>query len=106
MKAEIIAVGTELLTPHYTDTNSLFITDKLNECGIDVHWKSVVGDNRDDLVDLLRISLARSQLTVICGGLGPTEDDLTREIVAEALHRPLFRNVELLEMIRKRSKPM
>ena len=102
MKAEIIAVGTELLTPHYTDTNSLFITDKLNECGIDVHWKSVVGDNRDDLVDLLRISLARSQLTVICGGLGPTEDDLTREIVAEALHRPLFRNVELLEMIRKR----
>jgi nicotinamide-nucleotide amidase len=102
IRAEIIAVGTELLTPHYTDTNSLFITEKLNECGFEVRLKSVVGDNKEDIVDLLQRALLRSQLIVLCGGLGPTEDDLTRVAVAEVLHRPLTTDPQLLLMIRKR----
>lgn len=102
IRAEIIAVGTELLTPHRTDSNSLFITEKLNECGFEVRLKSIVGDNKEDLVDLLQTALARSQLIVTCGGLGPTEDDITREAVAEALHRPLHTEPQLLEAIHRK----
>src|SRR5581483_5163102 len=85
--AEIIAVGSELLTPDKTDTNSLFLTEQLNLLGIEVVRKTIVGDNRRQLA--AAVSEARSDLVVLSGGLGPTEDDLTREAVADALHREL-----------------
>ena len=85
MKAEIIAVGSELLTPDRLDTNSLFLTDGLNAIGIEVEFKSVVGDTREHLVNAARIAFGRADVIVFMGGLGPTEDDVTREAVAMAL---------------------
>jgi nicotinamide-nucleotide amidase len=102
MKAEIIAVGSELLTPHHVDSNSLFITQKLNDLGIEVRLKTIVGDDEKDLVDLLQQALTRSELIVVSGGLGPTEDDLTRTAVARALRRTITKSPEILEMILKR----
>ena len=78
MDAEIIAVGSELLTPFYVDTNSLFLTDRLNALGIEVRFKTVVGDRAGDLGVVLKEGLGRSGLIILTGGLGPTEDDLTR----------------------------
>jgi nicotinamide-nucleotide amidase len=89
VNAEIIAVGSELLTPFRLDTNSLYLTDKLNSIGIEVRFKSVVGDDRVALAQVLRTALNRSQLVILTGGLGPTEDDVNREVVAEVLDRPL-----------------
>src|SRR6266478_4865985 len=83
MKAEIIAVGSELLTPDRMDTNSLFLTEELNKLGIEVLRKSIVGDNRHYLSAAFREALERVELTIASGGLGPTEDDLTRETVAD-----------------------
>ena len=97
MKAEIIAVGSEMLTPDHLDTNSLFITERLHAAGFEVHLKSVVGDDENDIADLLRAGLRRSDLVVITGGLGPTEDDLTRRAVAGVLNRRLLADPELLE---------
>ncbi|HZB88757.1 MAG TPA: molybdopterin-binding protein, partial [Terracidiphilus sp.] len=91
MKSEIIAVGSEMLTPHRQDTNSLYITAKLNELGVTVAFKSIVGDRRKDLVSAIRTALGRADILVMVGGLGPTEDDLTREAVAEALSLTLRR---------------
>ncbi len=81
--AEIIAVGSELLTPTRLDTNSLVLTERLNAIGIDVRLKTIVGDSREDLRTVLGHALTRSQLVVLSGGLGPTDDDVTREVVAE-----------------------
>lgn len=89
MDAEIIAVGSELLTPYRLDTNSLYLTEKLNALGIEVRFKTVVGDDRERLARVLRAALDRSSLIILTGGLGPTEDDVNREVVAEALARPL-----------------
>src|SRR5437667_70575 len=89
MDAEIIAVGSELLTPHHTDTNSLFLTDKLNQVGIEVRLKTIVGDDRERLASVFRAALGRSKLIILTGGLGPTEDDLNREVVAQVLALPL-----------------
>lgn len=100
--AEIIAVGTELLTPPRLDTNSLFITEKLNECGIEVRAKAIVGDRRDDLEAVLRAALSRTDLVVLCGGLGPTEDDLTREAVAAVTGRELREQPSILDALRQR----
>jgi nicotinamide-nucleotide amidase len=100
--AEIIAVGSEMLTPTRLDTNSLAITEKLNGLGIELRAKAVVGDRRDDLAAVLRGALARVDLLVLCGGLGPTDDDLTREVVAEVLARPLHEDVRITEAIRTR----
>ena len=100
--AEILAVGTELLTPFRVDTNSLYLTEQLNSLGIDVRSKIVVGDDTADLADRLRQSLARADLVVATGGLGPTSDDVTREVVAEVLDLPLIENAALLESIRSR----
>ena len=83
MKAEIIAVGSELLTPDRLDTNSLFLTERLNRLGIAVERKTVVGDEHKQLRDAFRESLSRADLVISTGGLGPTEDDLTREAVAD-----------------------
>lgn len=102
MKAEIIAVGSELLTPDKTDTNSLFITARLNEAGFDVHRKTVIGDSEEGLAALVGEALSRSVLIVVCGGLGPTEDDVTRQAVSRALQRPLVINGKALEEIRGR----
>ena len=85
MRCEIIAVGSEMLTPFRQDTNSLYLTGKLNELGAIVAFKSVVGDRRKDLVGAVRTALGRADVLLMIGGLGPTEDDLTREAVAEAL---------------------
>jgi nicotinamide-nucleotide amidase len=87
--AEIIAVGSELLGSTRADTNSLYLSGRLAELGIDLRIKSVVGDEREDLATLLRQALERSDLVVITGGLGPTDDDLTRDVVSEVLGLPM-----------------
>jgi nicotinamide-nucleotide amidase len=102
MDAEIIAVGSELLTPLYQDTNSLFLTERLNSLGIEVRFKTVVGDRADDLTTALREALSRSPLVILTGGLGPTEDDLTREVVSGVLHRPLREVPEIRRQIEER----
>jgi len=84
-KAEIIAVGTELLTPFRSDTNSLFLTARLNELGIEVCRKSIVSDESTDLASAVRDALERTDLLIVCGGLGPTDDDRTRETVSDVL---------------------
>jgi nicotinamide-nucleotide amidase len=102
MDAEIIAVGSELLTPQRADTNSLYLTEKLNSLGILVRFKTIVGDSREDLAAVLRAGLARSPLILLTGGLGPTEDDLTREVVAEVLGRPLREVAEIRRRLEER----
>src|ERR1044071_9019451 len=89
MDAEIIAVGSEMLTPGRVDTNSLYLTGELNNLGVEVVTKCVIGDDRERLADAVRRALPRSAILIISGGLGPTEDDLTREAVAQALDRKL-----------------
>ena len=102
MNAEIIAIGSELLTPYRQDTNSLFLTERLNELGVEVHFKTVVGDLRGDLVAVARTAIARSEIVIFMGGLGPTEDDLTRECVAEALGIEIHRDPEVITALYKR----
>ena len=96
MNAEIIAVGSEMLTPFRQDTNSLYITEKLNELGVAVDFKTIVGDKLKQLTDAVRHALGRADIVVFSGGLGPTEDDLTREAVAEALGVRLKRDPDLI----------
>src|SRR5260370_22964677 len=88
MNAEIIAVGSEMLTPTKTDTNSLFLTQQLNELGVEVVQKCVVGDDRARLTATIAEAVKRSEIVILTGGLGPTEDDLTRDAVAAALGIP------------------
>ncbi len=102
MNAEIIAVGSEMLTPHRVDTNSLYLTEQLNLLGVDVIFKSVVGDNLRHLVAAAQHGLFRSDILIFSGGLGPTEDDLTREAVAEALGVSLRRDPEIVAKLEKR----
>ena len=102
MNAEIIAVGSELLTPHRQDTNSLYLTEKLNELGIEVRFKCIVGDDREGLVAAAKLAMRRSEITIFMGGLGPTEDDLTRESVAEALGLKLNRDPEMVAKLEER----
>jgi nicotinamide-nucleotide amidase len=92
MKSEIIAVGSEMLTPFRQDTNSLYLTEKFNELGVTVAFKTIVGDRKKDLVNAIAAALSRADIVVLMGGLGPTEDDLTREAVAETLSLTLRRN--------------
>ena len=82
-------MGSELLTPTRLDTNSLFITRCLSEHGISLRAKAVVGDSREDLRALFTSALERADLVVLTGGLGPTDDDVTREVVAQALGRAM-----------------
>ena len=100
--AAIIAVGSELLTPDRLDTNSLFITEQLNTIGIEVLTKAVVGDDRQELLRLFNALRAHVDLVVFSGGLGPTDDDVTREAVAEALGRRLFEDESITERLRAR----
>ena len=102
MNAEIIAIGSELLTPFRQDTNSLFLTERLNQLGVEVVLKTIVGDSRERLVSVAKSALVRSDITIFMGGLGPTEDDLTREAVAEALGVGLQRDEDLLHKLAER----
>jgi nicotinamide-nucleotide amidase len=102
VNAEIIAVGSELLTPFRTDTNSLYLTEQLNQLGVEVIFKSIVGDDLAHLIAAAQHSLFRSEIVIFSGGLGPTEDDLTREAVAEALGAPLHRDENVLAHIEQR----
>ncbi len=101
-RIEIIAVGNELLTPHYQDTDSLYITQRLNDLGMEINFKSIVGDSRDDLADCIRSSLVRSDIIFLIGGLGPTEDDRTREVVASTLGKKLIFKEQILNRIKQR----
>ena len=100
--AEIIAVGSELLTPEKTDTNSLWLTEKLNEVGIDVLQKGIVGDDEARLEHAIRDAIGRSDILVVTGGLGPTEDDITRQISARAVGRELIYHDALEADLRER----
>ena len=103
MNAEIIAVGSEMLTPYRQDTNSLYLTEKLHALGVGVDFKTIAGDKLKHLVDAVRHALGRVDIVLISGGLGPTEDDLTREAVAEALGVPLKRDPDIIAHLYKRA---
>lgn len=100
--AAILAVGSELLTAHRQDTNSLFLTGRLNDVGIDVDWKTILGDDEGAVARALREALTRVDLVIATGGLGPTADDITREAVAGALGLPLAEDPAVLEQIQRR----
>jgi len=100
--AEIIAVGSELLTPFRQDTNSLYLTEKLNSLGVEVGFKTIVGDRLRDIVRVATTALSRADILLFSGGLGPTEDDLTREAIAETLGLQLRRDPQILESIERR----
>jgi nicotinamide-nucleotide amidase len=102
MKTEIIAVGTELLTPDFQDTNSLYLTAGLNAVGLDVAFKTIVGDDPGNLARALRTALGRAGLVLCMGGLGPTEDDRTRETLAGLLGRKLVFDPTIRREIRER----
>jgi len=102
VNAEIVAIGSELLTPYRQDTNSLYLTEKLNELGVEVIFKSVVGDDRTRLAASASLALSRADIVIFMGGLGPTEDDLTREAVASALDLELRQDEALLAALKKR----
>src|SRR5437660_9986904 len=99
MQAEIIAVGSELLTPDRIDTNSLFLTQRLNPLGIAAARKTIVGGQHDHVRDAFRCALDRCDLVISSGGLGPTLGDLTREAVAALLSRQLVPNGTVLKHI-------
>lgn len=104
LTAEIIAIGSELLTPEKIDTNSLWLTEKLNEIGIEVKLKTVVGDDEIRLEETIRDAIKRSEIIISTGGLGPTEDDITRKISAKAIDRELFYHTEIENDLRERFK--
>jgi nicotinamide-nucleotide amidase len=103
MKSEIIAVGSEMLTPFRQDSNSLYLTEKLNEIGVTVAFKTIVGDRRNDIVSAIRTALGRVDIVLLMGGLGPTEDDLTREAAAEALSVKLRRDAAQVAALHARA---
>lgn len=106
LTAEIIAIGSELLTPDKTDTNSLWLTEKLNEIGIEVKLKTVVGDDELRLEETIKDALKRSDIVITTGGLGPTEDDVTRKISARAVGRELIFVQAIADNLAERFKKM
>jgi nicotinamide-nucleotide amidase len=102
VNAEIIAIGSELLTPFRQDTNSLYLTEKLNQLGVEVIFKTIVGDSRERLTGAASLAVSRAEIVIFMGGLGPTEDDLTREAVAEALGLELHRDPEIITSLEQR----
>jgi len=102
MNAEIIAVGSELLLGGRTDSNSLLITDQLGALGIEVRFKSIVGDDRSDIVRALKTAVSRAKVIIMTGGLGPTVDDCTREAIASAAGRTLARRREAFDNLQRR----
>ncbi len=110
MKAEIVSVGTELLLGDIVDTNASTLSQKLAELGIDVHYRHTVGDNHTRLTEVIATALGRADIIILTGGLGPTEDDLTREAIAAATGQPLVRVPEseqrLREFFAARNRPL
>jgi len=106
MDAEIIAVGSEMLTPERVDTNSLYLTAELNNLGVEVVTKCVIGDDRGRLADAIARAMGRSAIVILSGGLGPTEDDVTREAVAQALGRELVFHSDIAEALELRFAAM
>jgi nicotinamide-nucleotide amidase len=104
LAAEIIAIGSELLTPNFVDTNSMYLTRQLNEIGIPVVMKAIVGDEENYLEQALRGSMERTSIVITIGGLGPTEDDVTKKVVARVLRRQLVLDDAILSAIEKRFK--
>ena len=102
LSAEIIAVGSELLTPEKTDTNGLWLTEQLMGIGVEVKLKTIVGDDPARLEETIRDALKRSDVVITTGGLGPTEDDVTRPISAKAVGRELVYHQELEDHLRER----
>jgi len=102
MRCEVIAVGSELLLGQNIDTNSAWIGEQLALAGIDSHYHTHVGDNRARIVETLRIALTRNDAVIMCGGLGPTHDDITREAIAETMGVALVRDEAIVERIRER----
>ena len=102
MVAEIIAVGSEMLTPYRVDTNSLALTAELNKLGVAVAFKTILGDDLKQLIEAARVALGRADIVIFSGGLGPTEDDLTREAVAAVLGRGMQRDEEIVAGLRRR----
>ena len=102
LSAEIIAIGSELLTPSKTDTNSLWLTEKLNDIGIDVKLKTIVGDDGGRLEETVRDAVRRSDIVITTGGLGPTEDDITRQFTAQAVDRELVYHEHIEQHLRER----
>lgn len=102
LTAEIIAIGSELLTPDRADTNSLWLTEKLNGIGVEVKLKTIVGDDDARLEETIKDALRRSRIVIMTGGLGPTEDDITRKVAARALGRRLKLDEKVLEEISAR----
>jgi len=103
-KIEIMAVGSEMLSPYFQDTNSLYITKRLNELGLDISFKTIVGDNWEDLLISIRQALSRAYILFAIGGLGPTKDDITREAFASVLKKKLLYHDEILKKIQERFK--
>jgi competence/damage-inducible protein CinA-like protein len=102
VRAEIVAVGTELLLGQIANTNARWMSEQLAAIGVDVLHQQVVGDNLERVVDSLRLATSRADTVIVCGGLGPTEDDLTRDAIAELVGAPLVRHPELEEMLREK----
>jgi nicotinamide-nucleotide amidase len=102
VNAEIIAIGSELLTPFRQDTNSLYLTEKLNQLGVEVIFKTIVGDDRERLTGAASLAVSRAEIVIVMGGLGPTEDDLTREAVADALGLQLHRDPLIITSLEQR----
>src|SRR3954468_13091838 len=101
VRCEVVAVGTELLLGQIVDTNSSWMGERLALAGIDSHFQTKVGDNLDRIVQALRIGLSRSDAVIMCGGLGPTQDDITREAIARVMNVSLVRDEAIGERIRK-----
>jgi len=108
--AEIVAVGSELLLGQIVDTNSAWMAQRLTALGVNLYFKSVVGDNPGRMKEVIARALERADIVITSGGIGPTQDDLTREIVAEVTGRKLVQNAGMLEQVeehfRRRSRPM
>ena len=102
MRAEVVAVGTELLLGQVVDTNSAYIGEQLALSGIDCNFQTRVGDNIGRIASALRAALARSEAVIVCGGLGPTQDDLTREAIALVMNVPLQQDATVLQTIKDR----
>ncbi len=100
MRCEVVAVGTELLLGQIVDTNSSWIGERLSLAGIDSHFQTKVGDNLERIISVVRVALARSDAVIMCGGLGPTHDDITREAIAAVMDVPLVRDEAIAERIR------
>jgi nicotinamide-nucleotide amidase len=102
MRAEIIAIGTELLIGHTVNTNACYLSEELNAMGIDVYYHSTVGDNTERIIECLRAAVSRSDLIILTGGLGPTADDITHDVLAEFTELELHEDPEQKRIIEKK----